>query len=173
MVENMHYSKKNIILIGMPGCGKSTIGSYLSKLLNLNFIDLDEYIEKKYNISIAEIFTKGEDHFRKLETLALGEVCKNEGSIIATGGGIVKKDDNFTIMNENGFIIFIDRPVQLIMQDIDVNCRPLLKENKNRLFELYNERITLYKACCHVEVINDTTFEDIIKKITDIYKSIE
>ena len=99
---------KNLILIGMPGCGKSTIGRKLAKRLDLEFIDLDLMIEKTYGKKISDIFKEiGEKGFRQLESKALSESVKTEDRVIATGGGIVIVDGNLSIA-ENGIIVFID-----------------------------------------------------------------
>ena len=86
--------KTNILLIGMPGCGKSSIGSTLAKEINLDYIDMDDYIEQKHNTTISEMFKNGEDYFRDIETEVAKELSKREYSLISAGGGVVVREEN-------------------------------------------------------------------------------
>ena len=132
--------KNKIVLIGMPGCGKTTIGKILSTQLNLKFYDMDEYIQETSGKTIAELFEKGEDNFRDLETQACRDLIKKNNVIISTGGGVVKRKENVDILKENSTIIFLDRPVEKIIGDVDVSKRPLLKDGKEKVLVLYKER---------------------------------
>lgn len=143
---NNDIYEKNIVLIGMPGCGKTTIGRLLANKLNMDFVDIDEYIVKLEGRSIVDIFKQGEDHFRSLETKAISEIVKAKGIVIGTGGGVVKNKLNMELLKSNGIIVFINRPVEEIYKDIDISIRPLLKENINNLWDIYKERYELYKS---------------------------
>ncbi len=156
-----------IALIGMPGCGKTTIGKMLSEKTKVNLIDLDEYIEEKGE-SIDSLFEKGEDVFRKCETNCLRETANiNQALILSTGGGIVKIKQNVDILKENFIVVFIDRPLDNIYNDIDINTRPLLKNNKEALINLYNERYSLYKDACHIKIDNVFDIEKVVETIID------
>jgi shikimate kinase len=159
---------RNIVLIGMPGCGKTTIGKNLSIILKKEFIDIDEYIEKMQNKSIDEFFLDGEESFRNIESAAVEEVSKKNNLIVSTGGGIVKKSENIEKFRENSIIIFINRPLELIEKDIDISTRPLLKNNKNALKNLYNERYPLYKSYCDYEAVNDRSVEYIVDELKNV-----
>lgn len=154
--------RDKIILIGMPGCGKTTIGRILAKELKYNFYDMDEYIEKNEGIQIKDIFKKSEDDFRKLETKACLELTKKNRCVISTGGGVIKKDININILKEHGIIVFINRPIEKILNDIDISKRPLLKSGKDKLYSLYKERFEKYKNCSNIEVINEGFLRDTI-----------
>lgn len=155
-----------IALIGMPGCGKTTIGKILKEKTNIDLIDLDEYIVEMEGKSIDDIFIGGEDEFRKCETKALIETALLNGPfIVSTGGGIVKKSENINILREKFLVVFIDRPADNIYQDIDTDSRPLLKNNKNALIDLYNERYGLYKSACHISINNDNNIEKVVDNI--------
>lgn len=163
----MNKEKNNIVLIGMPGCGKSTIGEILADKLNYKYIDSDNYIEKKSGNTIDELFKIGENHFRKIESQIIKEVCSGKMAVISTGGGVVKNSTNIEILKENGIVIFINRPIEEIASDINMATRPLLKEGTDKLYQLYKERYDLYKKSCDIEVINDTSIEEVIKKIEE------
>ncbi|MEG0238138.1 MAG: shikimate kinase [Clostridium sp.] len=147
--------RDKIILIGMPGCGKTTIGKVLARELNYNFYDMDDYIEETSNMSIKEIFDKSEDDFRDLETKACRELSLKKRCVISTGGGVVKRDINMDILKDIGVIVFINRPIEKILTDVDISKRPLLNGGKERLYKLYSERFYKYRNSCHVEVINE------------------
>lgn len=163
---------KNIALIGILGCGKTTVGKALSEKSGIAFVDLDEYIEKKYNTTINEIFKQGEDVFRKMETEALKEVSTNIPSIISTGGGVIKKQENMEILKENSIIIFINRPIDNIAADIDISFRPLLAEGPSKLYSLYKERYPLYKKYADYEIINDKDVDSIVNEIMKLIKEV-
>lgn len=155
---------KNIVLIGMPASGKSTIGKLLAKKIKFEYYDVDRYLERKEKRKISSIFEeKGEGYFRNLETKYLRKISKNRKIIISTGGGAIKKEINVEILKKNGIIIFINRKVEDIYKENHVN-RPLLKDINN-IYKLYEERIELYKKYSDVTVENNGTLDEIVKKI--------
>lgn len=154
--------RDKIVIIGMPGCGKTTIGKILAKELNYNFYDMDQYIEETHGKSIKEIFAKSENDFRDLETKACKELILKKRCVISTGGGVIKRGNNIDILGEYGIILFINRPIEKIVGDIDISSRPLLKEGKEKLYKLYEERFYKYKEAAHVEVINEGFLRDTI-----------
>lgn len=156
---------KNIVIIGMPGSGKTTIGFLLSKKINMNFIDMDDYIKNCEGKTIKEMFNISEDYFRNIETKCSIKLSNLSNVVISTGGGIVKRKENLDYFKENSIIIFLNRPIENIINDIDIKLRPLLQEGKDKIYDLYNERITLYKKYCHIEIINDTTISNTVDKI--------
>lgn len=162
---------KNIVLIGMPGCGKTTIGKVIAKELSMKFYDMDDYIEKKTNQKISELFEKGEEYFRDIESSVCEELAKKESSIISTGGGVIKRKENIDFLKKNGVIIFIDRPVDNIIGDVDISRRPLLKEGKEKVLKLYEERYSLYKTHADKIVINNSDICVTKENIIDIYNS--
>lgn len=168
--KSNHNLIKNIVLIGTPGCGKTTIGKIISEKLGIEFCDVDEYIEKREQRTINEIFKGGEAAFRKIETEVIKEVSRKVSTIISTGGGAVKNPENMECFNKNSIIIFVNRPVDNIAKDIDMVSRPLLKDGVSKLYALYNERLPLYKKYCNYEVLNDGIIEDTVNKIMDIIK---
>lgn len=163
-------SQKNIVLVGMPGSGKTTIGKLLSEKLSMEYIDTDDLIEKNESMTISNIFkTYGEPHFRMLETKVAETVGSCENKVIATGGGMILKKENMTFLKGNGVIFFLDRPMDHIFDDIDENIRPLLKDNRQHLYNLYKERYPLYCDRSDYKIINNKSVELIIDKIEKLW----
>lgn len=160
--------KDKVVLIGMPGCGKSTIGKLLSKELNLEFFDMDKYIENMTSKTIPQLFEKGEEYFRDFETLACKELCEKSNILISSGGGVVKRKENIEILKKESYIIFIDRPLENLLSDVDISNRPLLKEGREKLIKLYEERYKLYKSSADQIVINDKGVIDTVDEIKKI-----
>lgn len=159
----------NFYLVGMPGCGKSTIGRSVSRELNMEFVDLDLYIEKKTKKSIDELFGVGEEHFRKIETDCLKEIANANKYLVATGGGVVEKNENIDIMRKSGIVIFIDVSCRNILDKCSLDGRPLLKD-KNRIFELYDRRISLYRKSADYTVDNGGLLSTACEKIIHLIK---
>lgn len=154
----------NICLIGMPGCGKSTIGKILSERLQRTFFDCDTIIEEKNKMTISDIFDKyGEKEFRNMETAVCKELSSEENAVISTGGGCVERKENIDALKKNGVIFFIDRNPENISSDLDTSNRPLFKNT--HLTELYKRRYSLYNQYCSVNIPNNGNVEDAIQKI--------
>jgi shikimate kinase len=156
---------KNIVLIGMPGSGKTTVGSLIAKKLLMEFIDMDKSLVKRKKMTVAEMFAISEEFFRDAETEYAMELCNKDSLVISTGGGIVKRKENIDYLKQNSIIIFINRSVENIISDIDINSRPLLKENIDNIYKLYNERIELYKKYCDIEILNEGIIDETAEKI--------
>ncbi|NLT15488.1 MAG: shikimate kinase [Clostridiales bacterium] len=154
---------KNIILLGMPGSGKSTTSQELARLTGREFIDTDEQIIKKAGKSIPEIFSdSGEEAFRQIETEVLREASKKSGCVIATGGGIVKRPENLRLIRQNGFCVFLDRDIASLPTD----GRPLSRQTGVKA--LAKERLPLYNSWCDLKVNVNGVYET----VTAIMKAI-
>lgn len=164
----MKNLKSNIVLIGMPGCGKTTVGKVLAKRLGYKFCDMDSYIQEISKKTIKELFEHGEENFRDWETKACEELSRCNKTIIASGGGVVKREKNIEILKKSCTILFIDRPVERIINDVDINSRPLLKDGKERLYNLYDERYELYKKAADIQILNKGYLRDTIDIIINI-----
>lgn len=156
---------KNIALIGMPSCGKSSIGRALSKKLKYKLIDTDKYIVKKSGKSIKALFAIGEDYFRGVETEIIKEVSTGEGKVISTGGGVILRKENMRVLRQNSVIIFIDRNPNQLLKSKKLKNRPLLAEDTNKIYDLYNERIHLYRRYADITVENNGYFKGCIEEI--------
>ncbi|BBK78018.1 MULTISPECIES: shikimate kinase [Clostridium] len=160
--------KDKVVIIGMPGSGKTTIGKILGRELDLKFYDMDEYIQERTSKSILELFENGEDYFRNIETDMCRELSKEKNVLISTGGGVVKKKENIDALKKDALIIFLDRPVEKILEDVDVSKRPLLKDGKERVINLYNERYELYKKYADEIVVNDSDMIEVIERLKNV-----
>lgn len=160
--KNILYSKQNIVLIGMPTSGKTTIANELSKILNKPFIDTDELIQNQENKFVRDIILEnGIEYFRKKEQEIINQIYKKQNCIISCGGGIILNKQNIELLGQNGIIYFIDRKLKLLKPS---KSRPL-SQDFFELKKLYNQRYTLYKQYCDYQVRNNTKIESTIKKI--------
>ncbi|MBU3102100.1 MULTISPECIES: shikimate kinase [Clostridium] len=164
---------KNIVLIGMPGCGKSEIGEILAKRIEMDFIDVDFFIESSTSSSITEIFKNGEDIFRDIESIAVRDLSKKKHVVISTGGGVIKRYENILNLKKNGIIIYINRPIENIVSDINIEGRPLLAKDPGRISKLFDERGPLYKKYCDYEVMNISEINDVVNSIIQIYTKLQ
>lgn len=159
--------KENIVLIGMPSCGKTTIGKELATLLNKEYIDTDLLIEEKINMPISYYLTKdNEVDFRNIEEEVIKNVSKKNNQIISTGGGIIKRTFNIQRLKQNSTIIFIDRSLDKL---VATSSRPL-SNNKNDLEKLYQDRYEIYKTSADIIVENNGLLKDTIDKIINEVK---
>lgn len=164
VIERIHrvlsHQMQNIILIGMPGCGKSTIGALLAEKQNRKFLDADEEIIRLAGKSISDIFAQdGEDVFRRWETTALENLGKQSGLVIATGGGCVTRSRNYPLLHQNGMIVWLQRDLSQLPTD----GRPL--SQANRLEEMYAVRKPMYEAFADIRVSNAGSPEDTVNEI--------
>ncbi len=152
--KEIYKGKQNIVLIGMPSCGKSTIGKILSKKLNKSFIDTDSEIEKAVNMPVSEFIRQnGEKSFREIESQMIFEVSKASNSVIATGGGAVLNPLNVKYLKQNGRIYFIDREFKALIPTSDRPLSSSIEDLKKR----YDERYHIYTNSCdfHLKAGND------------------
>ena len=150
----------NTVLIGMPGCGKSTIGKELARRLHKQFVDADAVIVREAGMSIPEIFNEvGESGFREIESKVLADLGKQSNLVIATGGGCITRTENYRSLHQNGRILWIERDVS----SLPTEGRPL--SHRGRLNEMYRIRRPLYEAFADARYQNNTSVQDIIDTI--------
>ena len=149
-------ARKNIVLCGFMGCGKSTIGSLLAKKTGCAFIDLDRYIEKQENRSVSQIFEEnGEPYFRERERHAAQTLAAKSGLVIATGGGTLTFQENVDVLKRSGRIVLLDVPVEVVAKRLQNDTtRPLLNrpDKEAAMRELYDRRLPLYRAAADIVV---------------------
>ena len=147
VVSKITAEAANLILVGMPGCGKSSVGRIIADKLGREFLDSDEEFERMHGITPAEaINTLGEEKFREMETETLALISKQSGKVIATGGGVVTKERNYPLLHQNGVIVFLERELQNLATD----GRPL--SQRGSLEALYSKRAGLYRAFADITV---------------------
>ncbi len=164
---------KNIVLIGMPGCGKSTLGRLLAEMLGREFIDADPEIEKDTGKTIPELFAVSEDFFREQETKTTKRLSVLQGKVLAMGGGVVLRQENIGSLKENGLIIFLDRSPADIIGDVDTQTRPLLAAGRQRVYDLYAQREALYRAAADVTVQNKGSVQGVLSRLAEAAKVLQ
>ncbi len=162
--------KKNIVLIGMPGCGKTAVGRELSALLHMVLVDTDQMVEQAEGRAIPDIFAQeGEQAFRDKETAAAKQAAAMEHVIIATGGGMVLREENMRALVQKGIIFFRDRDLEAILGQ-DLSDRPLLRGDAKRIYDLYQQRIGLYRKYAHHTISHTDTAAQAARQIAAIYE---
>ena len=155
IVAWLWQDRTNIVLVGMPGCGKTTVGRELARLSGKPFVDLDEEIVRRAGKSIPDIFREeGEAAFRELEAQVLADVCARSGQVIATGGGAVLRTENRTAMRRTGRVYFLRRG----LEELPTDGRPL--SQKGSLEEMYRVRKPLYSAAADAVIDNSAALEE-------------
>jgi shikimate kinase len=143
-----------IVLVGMMGAGKTTVGRDLARRLQWRFMDCDHEIEARTGVKIPTIFEiEGEEGFRCRESLTLDELSREQGVVLATGGGAVLRPANRALLRERGLVIYLDVPPQVLWERTrNDRSRPLLQcENpRARIEALYRERVPLYREVAHL-----------------------
>lgn len=156
--------KQNLVLIGMPSSGKTTVGRKVAELLGKTFVDSDIEITKEANTTIPEIFKKfGEAHFRRLETQAIREISARQCLVIATGGGAVLNPENIKYLKQNGVVIFLNRSLENLITTDD---RPL-SSSREKLEKLYAERYNLYLNAADIVIDADNSPDENIKLVKE------
>jgi len=167
VLTDLFLQLQNVVLIGMPGCGKSTVGRILAARLGKEFLDLDQLIEEKAHMPIPEIFAQeGEDAFRGLESGVVREAGASTGCVISTGGGVVTRQENYAPLHQNGIIIHLTRDLEKLPK----TGRPVSQSVE--LSELWRQREPMYRAFADVTISNDgplyETADEIEKELSTL-----
>ena len=169
-VKRLHekHGKKNLVLCGFMGSGKTTIGRKLARLTGLEFIDADIYLEAKEGKKISEIFAeKGEAYFRDRETAYIKELSQRDGIVLALGGGSVLRPENVAAVKETGLLILLDTPFYRIMKNLSYSTnRPLLNkpDKQAETHRLYNTRKALYHRVADIAV-RSPKLSEVLEKV--------
>ena len=162
----LRQQMENIILIGMPGCGKSTVGKVLANATGKELVDTDAYLVEKFGRPIPEIFAShGEVGFRQMETEVLAELGKRSGLIIATGGGCVTQERNYDLLHQNGTIFCLTRD----LHKLPTKGRPLSQATD--LMEMYRVRKPLYQRFADHHIDNDHSAKKAAEQILNIWEA--
>ena len=155
----------NAVLIGMPGCGKSTVGRALAARMGRPFVDCDGEIERRAGKPIPEIFARdGEAAFRELEAAVIADVCREKGRVIATGGGAVLRGENVRAMRQNGAVLLLERDIASLSMD----GRPLSR-SLDALREMRQVRGPLYCAAADAAIDNNAAPEDAVARAEEAF----
>lgn len=160
IISTIEKKQRNVIIIGMPGSGKSTVGKALAARLGKRHIDIDDAVMKLYGRSPERIIRReGENAFRRTEHVAAEWAGKQPSAVVSAGGGIVLRADNKNALRQNGDIIFINRD----LTNLELEGRPLSQSKS--IEDLYAERMPLYREWCDYEVDNNGTVEETVEQI--------
>ncbi len=167
LIENglrgLEQEFRNIVLVGMPGCGKSTLARLLAKTLGKEAVDTDAAVEQNVGSSIPDIFAEqGEATFRRLEAAAVQELGRSAGKVIATGGGAILTEENRNALRQNAVVVFLERELDTLA----TNGRPLSK-SREAIEELYKQRLPLYREVADVTVTVTGTPEETCRRIRE------
>ena len=155
----------NVVLIGMPGCGKSSVGRALAERMGRPFVDCDGEIVRRAGKGIPEIFAaSGEAGFRELEAAVISDVCRQKGAVIATGGGAVLRDENVRAMRQNGRVLMIERRLDALGMD----GRPLSK-SPEALRQMWAEREEKYRAARDAAVDNNAGLDEAVARAEEAF----
>ncbi len=156
----------NVYLTGMMGCGKSSIGKQIAKRRGCRFVDLDAEIERLAGMRIPAIFEqRGEDGFRDLETAALREIAQDFEGLVACGGGVILREENVRIMKGSGKIVYIRRPIEMILRDVKTTHRPLLAQGKEKAAQIFAQRKPLYETYADAVLDNEGSFLEVLRRM--------
>ena len=159
----------NLVLVGMPGSGKSSLGKACAKLLGKRFVDMDDVLVERIGGPISSILSPGnETPFRNLESAVAAELGKENGQVIATGGGAVLRAQNVRALRQNGVVVYIDRPLGQLAVG---GARPL-SQSAEALAAMHAARAPLYAAACDARVENDGPFESVAEAIKERFYEI-
>lgn len=163
ILNEILFEKQNIVLIGMPSCGKTTVAKLLAEKLGCEVVDTDQLVFNMQGKTPSEIIDGfGEEEFRKVESLAVKLASEQKGVVIATGGGTILKEENVVALKKNGVVIYLNRDIKKLIDD----DRPLSKNGAiSRLFE---QRKPIYESVCDKKVSNDGELEQTVKEILSV-----
>ena len=167
--RRLRHELANVSIIGMPGCGKSTVGAALAKRLGKKFVDLDAEIERRTGYTIPDIFAQeGEAAFRRYEADVLADIAKGNSQVIACGGGVIKNPANSRALRQNGPVLWVRRPLERLA----TGGRPLSKGGA-ALKQLEAERTPLYSAASTAVLENNGTLAEAVERAVELFKKDE
>ena len=164
VLDEIIKNRENIVLVGMPSCGKSTVGKKLAEDLKREFYDTDELIKEKSGTDIPSIFEKfGEEYFRELEAQVISEVSAITGAVIATGGGAVLREENVKNLKKNSKVIFLDRELSLLTPTAD---RPTASD-KEAMRKKYEQRYGIYSSVSDAKVNASLSVKEVVALVKE------
>lgn len=166
----------NIVLIGVMGAGKTTIGRSIANERSMEFVDMDEFLENYFNRSIDDFFKESEKAFRDAETTIAKLLSSKNNLVISTGGGVVLRPENMEALKKNSIVIFLERDLGEIISKVDHRNRPLLRDHPEKLYEIMEKRKSLYEKYADITFLNnqsiDQTLNNLLKEL-EVYENNE
>lgn len=162
-LDTLTREVRNLVLVGMPGCGKSSIGRLAAERAGRAFYDTDDLVVEMAGCSIPEIFAaQGEAAFRDLEAKAVAQAARERGGVIATGGGVLLREENRRALRQNSRIVYLDRALDAL----PIDGRPISQTRK--LEDIYRERLPLFTGVSDVTVANDAAPEAVAARVLEV-----
>lgn len=164
-VRMLRRRKENLILIGMPGCGKSTVGRRCAELLGREFVDSDTELEKDLGMPIPEFMSRyGEQEFRDRECRVIARLGRESGLVLATGGGVVTRPENYPALHQNGTMIFLEREISKLPK----RGRPL--SQKGNMVDMYAIRLPMYRRFADITTENNGNPDTVAREVVKCYE---
>lgn len=165
---------KNLVLVGMMGCGKSTCARLIHELTGAEAVDTDLLIQERTGKTVTRIFNEyGEDYFRDLETEVCRELAQRTDLVIACGGGLPLREENRRLLRETGFVVYLYRPVEEIYRPEKLRNRPLARGGREDFFRKFEQRDPIYAEMAHAVVESEAVKTDTAEKVLNVWKSAE
>lgn len=169
ILGNYKSKRRNIVLVGMPGSGKNAVGKALALQIGMEYYDTDALIEEQEGKDTTKIFAEnGEKYFRDAETEMSKKVSSLGGAVISTGGGTMMRPENARALRRTGYVFFVNRPVEEILESVDLSNRPLLAGDPKQIYKLYADRLPTYRAVADYEVRNDGELSQVVNALDSI-----
>ncbi len=160
---------KNLVLIGMMGCGKSTIGRMLSQALGRPLVDTDHLIQEEQGTDIPTIFSqKGEPYFRQQEAVVAQRLAQQEGLIISCGGGLPTVEEAIAPLYDSGIVFFLERNPKEILASVSMEGRPLGQDGESAFLARYQQREPIYRQWAHHVIAGDGTPDQVLQRILEV-----
>ena len=162
---------KNLVLIGMMGCGKSTCARLVGELTGAEAVDTDHVIQQRTGMTVSRIFSEqGEDAFRKLETELCRELKERRDLVIACGGGLPMREESIDLLRETGLVVYLSRPVEEIYRPEKLRNRPLARGGREDFFRKFEQRDPIYRAKADFVVESEPVKADTAAKVLKVWQ---
>ena len=163
---------KNLVLIGMMGCGKSTCARLVGELAGVRSVDTDHLIQERTGMTVARIFAQhGEDYFRALETELCRELKNQSNLVIACGGGLPLREESIDLLKETGIVVYLNRPVEEIYRPEKLRNRPLARGGREDFFRKFEQRDPIYRSKADYIVDSEPIKTDTAAKVLAVWKN--
>lgn len=165
---------KNLVLVGMMGCGKSTCARLIHEMTGAEAVDTDLLIQERTGMTVGRIFAEqGEDCFRDLETQVCRELAQRSDLVIACGGGLPLREENRRLLKETGLVVYLYRPVEEIYRPEKLRNRPLARGGRADFFRRFEHRDPIYREMAHLVIESEPVKTDTAAKVLKAWQAAE